>query len=172
MKDTNDSGQNRLTSSERRIWNRVARSIRPLTKGQIEEEEPIETSTPKPVKKVNNSKVVRTPVRRPLGILNRESERQIRRGDVRIDATCDLHYLSVNAAHTTMKQFVIRKRQEGCRCILIITGKGHGGEGLIRRSLRMWLETDEARSFITGFSQAHYKHGGAGAFYLFLRKSK
>lgn len=172
MTHGNDSNQIGLTSSERRIWNRVAKSIQPLKKGQLEEDIPIETSSPKKAKKVSKPYVVKPSIRRTLEILNRESERQIRQGDVRIDAKCDLHYLSLNVAHVTMKRFVIRKRQEGCKCLLIITGKGHDGEGAIRRGFRMWLETDEARSLISGYSQAHYKHGGAGAFYLFLRKSK
>lgn len=157
------------------MWGRVARSVKPLEPSEFREHS-VATEAPSVAKKESRVKVkvqVKKPeVRRPSEMLNRESERQIRRGDVEIDATCDLHYFNGDLAHSIMKRFVIRKRQEGCRSILIITGKGHGGEGLIRRSFRLWLETEEARSLITGFAPAHYKHGGTGAFYLFLRKSE
>ena len=175
MVEGKNVSMSKLSPKDSQIWGRVARSVKPLEISELKAE-PVATEAPAVPKKESRIKVnvrVKKPeVRRPVAILNRESERQIRLGDVQIDATCDLHYFNGDLAHSIMKRFVIRKRQEGCRSVLIITGKGHGGEGLIRRSFRLWLETEEARSLITGFSPAHYKHGGAGAFYLFLRKSK
>lgn len=161
-----------LTSSERQIWNRVTKNIKPLNENQGEE---ISVETPcatPPIEKTGTLIVKKHVVQKPRKIQNRESERQVKRGKVRIDDTCDLHFYSENVAHVIMKEFVVRKRREGCRCVLVITGKGHGGEGRIRRSFRLWLETKEAYSLISGYSPAHYKHGGEGAFYLFLRRPR
>lgn len=159
-----------LTFSERQIWNRVTKNIRPLNEDHGEEIS-VETPSPAPpIEKTGTLIVKKQVLPKQQKIQNRESERQVKRGQVQIDAACDLHYFSENVAHVKMKEFVLRKRREGCRCILVITGKGHGGEGKIRRSFRLWLETKEAYSLISGYSPAHYKHGGEGAFYLFLRR--
>lgn len=161
-----------LTLRERQIWNRVTKNIRPLNENQGEEIS-VETPTPPPPKQKTGTLIVKKKVvPKPQKIQNRESERQVKRGKVQINAVCDLHFYSENVAHVIMKEFVVRKRREGCRCVLVITGKGHGGEGRIRRSFRLWLETKEAYSLISGYSQAHYKHGGEGAFYLFLRRPR
>lgn len=159
-----------LTLSERKIWNRVTKNIRPLNKDQGEESSVGTPCPTPPIEKTGTLIVKKHVVQKPRKIQNRESERQVKRGQVQIDAVCDLHFYSENLAHVIMKEFVVRKRGEGCRCVLVITGKGHGGEGKIRRSFRLWLETKEAYSLISGYSQAHYKHGGEGAFYLFLRR--
>ena len=65
-----------------------------------------------------------------------------------------------------------RARRRGERCVLVITGKGQQGEGVIRRNFLRWIDMPEARHIISGVSQAHQRHGGAGAWYVFLRKNK
>ena len=55
------------------------------------------------------------------------------------------------------------------RCVLVITGKGKGGEGVLRRNFLRWLEMPAARVLVSGYSEAHARHGGSGAWYVFLR---
>ena len=103
-------------------------------------------------------------------IANRKGERPVRRGKLDIDATLDLHGLTVLQAITRLDGFISQQRRQNARCLLVITGKGHPSEGKIRREFRLWLERPDVTARVSGYAQAHLKHGGAGAFYVFLRK--
>jgi DNA-nicking Smr family endonuclease len=55
---------------------------------------------------------------------------------------------------------------------LVITGKGDPaspGSGVLRVRFRDWLAEDALRVRIARASEAHRRHGGAGAFYVFLK---
>ncbi len=54
--------------------------------------------------------------------------------------------------------------------MIVITGKGQRGEGVLRQGFLQWLELPEARALISGYAPAHAKHGGGGAWYVFLRR--
>jgi DNA-nicking Smr family endonuclease len=57
--------------------------------------------------------------------------------------------------------------------VLVITGKGRGGEvGVLRRQVPQWLSLPEFRSFVIGFEDAHIAHGGEGAIYVRVRRSR
>lgn len=97
-------------------------------------------------------------------------DRRVRRGRLEIDATFDLHGLTQASADRHLAQFVASQRTAGARCLLVITGKGRDGEGVLRRNFVHWLEGAQARAMVASWAQAHPRHGGAGAFYLFLRR--
>lgn len=105
-------------------------------------------------------------------IANRHKERRVRRGQTLVCATLDLHGHTQESAQSLLISFLSRQRVRGGSCVLIITGKGRLGEGVLRRRLLDWLETQEARPLVSGYAQAHQKHGGSGAWYIFLRKIK
>ena len=50
-------------------------------------------------------------------------------------------------------------------------GKGREGQGVLRRNFLLWLESPGARRLVSGYAESHPKHGGAGAFYVFLRRT-
>jgi len=58
----------------------------------------------------------------------------------------------------------------GKRCILVITGKGLHGQGIIREQLPKWLSISDLKDYILAINQAKPTHGGSGAFYILLRK--
>lgn len=66
--------------------------------------------------------------------------------------------------------FVAFQRTQGARCVLVITGKGKAGEGVIRKRFLDWLNAPDVRAHVSSYAQAHQKHGGAGAFYVFLKR--
>ncbi|MEM6535489.1 MAG: Smr/MutS family protein [Pseudomonadota bacterium] len=96
----------------------------------------------------------------------------MRRGQQRIDGRLDLHGYDQVSAWQTIPSFLSRKRSQGARCVIIITGKGTGGQGVLRRNFLQWIEMPEARHLVSGYAPAHPKHGGGGAFYVYLRRSK
>jgi DNA-nicking Smr family endonuclease len=56
--------------------------------------------------------------------------------------------------------------------VLIITGKGSMGTGVLKRSLRPWLEAapPALRGRIHAIRPAEPRHGGNGAFYILLKR--
>jgi DNA-nicking Smr family endonuclease len=61
--------------------------------------------------------------------------------------------------------------------VLVITGKGRTSaaaseRGVLRRQVPLWLSLPEFRSLVVGFEEAHIGHGGEGALYVRIRRSK
>ncbi|MEM1105326.1 MAG: Smr/MutS family protein [Pseudomonadota bacterium] len=96
--------------------------------------------------------------------------RRVQRGQVDISARIDLHGMTQAEADRRLPQFVAAQRGQGARCILIITGKGRGGQGVLRRNFLAWLSQPSARAHVSAYAPAHARHGGGGAFYVFLRR--
>jgi DNA-nicking Smr family endonuclease len=87
-----------------------------------------------------------------------------------MSATLDLHGLSRAAAHERLIAFVQGRWAAGDRAILVITGKGSRGDGVLRREVPGWLAQPPLRDLVAGLSEAHPKRGGAGALYVVLRR--
>lgn len=179
----------KLKPNEQIAWTRVARTVRPRP-GQVpvqmpalEDVAPPGGNTQKatgikapPSMKVSLSAIAphlaqtSDPAPKAHPVQDRKKERKVRRGQARIDATLDLHGLTQEQAQTRLVGFISSQRRLGASCVLVITGKGKSGEGVLRRRLLQWLGTGDARALINGYAEAHRKHGGSGAWYLFLRK--
>ena len=105
------------------------------------------------------------------------AERRVRRGRTAFESRLDLHGLTVDQARAALAPFIERERAKGARCVLVITGKGepalrrysHEQPGILRRMLPMWLSAPDIRPHISGYAPAHQRHGGAGAWYVFLK---
>jgi len=61
---------------------------------------------------------------------------------------------------------------QGWRAVLVITGKGALGDGVLRRHTPEWLAQPPLREHIAGISEAHRRHGGEGALYVALRRPR
>ncbi|ACT60807.1 Smr/MutS family protein [Hirschia baltica] len=103
---------------------------------------------------------------------NREKDRKIRRGKTYVDATIDLHGFTQIAARSALSAFLMHHRNDGAKCVLVITGKGKLGDGIIKKRLVEWLVQPDIRAHVSSYSIAHQRHGGSGAYYVFLRKLK
>ncbi|MEM8812296.1 MAG: Smr/MutS family protein [Pseudomonadota bacterium] len=107
--------------------------------------------------------------------------RRIARGTMAIDARLDLHGMTQAQAHDRLHRFLSRAQAEGCRLVLVITGKGSrvdgaasrpGEIGILKRALPLWLEEPAFRSLVVGIDTAHKSHGGEGALYIRLRRRR
>jgi DNA-nicking Smr family endonuclease len=165
----------RLSPDERKLWSRVARTVRPAPGRVIEadpEPEPQAHYTPMPADPPRAGEAARPAPRRPGPPEDLSGQRRIRRGHNEIDARIDLHGHTQDTAHREVVDFILRQAALGARCVLIITGKGRLGTGVLRARLFDWIADPHLRPFIAGYATAHPKHGGAGAVYLFLRSAK
>ena len=82
----------------------------------------------------------------------------------------DLHGLDQDQARARLTDFLARARDEGWRAVLVITGKGSRGDGVLRRMTPEWLAAPGLRDLVAGVSEAHRRHGGQGALYVALKR--
>lgn len=113
----------------------------------------------------------------PLVSLGRRERSQLSRGRKDIDARIDLHGMTQSGAHQALLHFLQRAHHDGLRFVLVITGKGRavGPEserGVLRRQVPNWLSLPEFRLLVVGFEEAHAGHGGEGALYVRVRRSR
>ncbi len=174
----------RLGAEEVALWARVAASIRPLpgrtrplaapSPPKLAERAPDPPSPPKRTATANRIAV-------DAATLDGGWDRKVRTGRLDPDFTLDLHGYSRDRAHALLTACIADAALSGMRVLLVITGKGarpgdnddhsgHRPRGVIRASLRDWLQDSNLRPYIAALRPAHPRHGGGGAWYVILRR--
>jgi DNA-nicking Smr family endonuclease len=105
----------------------------------------------------------------PGDIEPRRKRRLIRERDP-IDLRLDLHGMDQDRARAVLTGFLLRAYDEGVRAVLVITGKGYQGDGILRRRTPDWLAEPPLRAVVAGVSEAGRRHGGEGALYVALKR--
>lgn len=106
-----------------------------------------------------------------------KTRRRLARGTITIDATLDLHGMTLAEAEAALTAFVGRARARHQSWLLVITGKGRHseggrGEGKLRGALPDWLDRGALAGQVVEYAPAAPPHGGGGAFYLRVRRPK
>lgn len=96
--------------------------------------------------------------------------KKFKRGQMEIDGKLDLHGMTQDEAFAALVDFIPSARAAGKRCVLIVTGKGKMGQGVLKENLPGWLNQPQNRPHILSFSPAQVQHGGDGAMYVLLKK--
>ena len=102
--------------------------------------------------------------------LQQRTIKQLKRGDMRIEARLDLHGETIAEAGMLLTLFIEQAQAEGCRCVIVIHGKGQRsseGKPVLKTQVNHWLRECPA---VLAFSSAQPRHGGAGAVYVLLKK--
>ncbi|MCY4541050.1 MAG: Smr/MutS family protein [Rhodobacteraceae bacterium] len=128
----------------------------------------------------NRSSVRRAPVNENAAFhLDKRIVGKLAAGKLNPESVLDLHGKTVVEALRSIKEFVTRSRNEGLRLILVITGKGYrsqdemglrSGVGKLKQATQVLLESRELRRHVQYIRLAHRRHGGSGAFYVYLRR--
>lgn len=104
---------------------------------------------------------------------------QMTRGKLDPEARIDLHGMTLAEAHPELIRFILNAQTAGLRLVLVITGKGkqiadHGPipqrMGVLRHQVPHWLHMAPLGPAVLQVREAHLKHGGGGAYYVYLRK--
>jgi DNA-nicking Smr family endonuclease len=106
----------------------------------------------------------------PPDLIEPNRRRRLDLGREPLAASLDLHGLGRAAAHEQLTAFVRSRWAAGARAILVITGKGSRGDGVLRREVPSWLAEEPLRDLVAGISEAHPRRGGSGALYVVLRR--
>jgi DNA-nicking Smr family endonuclease len=104
----------------------------------------------------------------PAAGLDSASWERLRRGRMRPQRVLDLHGRTVQAAFGAFEHFIAAARADGIRCVEIVTGRGAGEGGALRRELPLWLNLPQMRSAILAATHPH--RANVGAVVLLLRR--
>ena len=175
-----------LRPDERHIWGMVASTVHPLPGRATPKPEPSD-SFPSPSWGGTGREA--TGVGKPSALPTRpglrpghpphegegkpiEPNRRHRIAKARdpIGARLDLHGLTQDRARATLEQFLARAWDEGFRAVLVITGKGVQGDGVLKRAAPEWLAAPHLAHIVAGISDAARHHGGEGALYVALKR--
>lgn len=99
-------------------------------------------------------------------------ERNMSLGDVMIEAKLDLHGKTEAAAHEAFSAFIETQQKRGKRMLLVITGKGQDGASVLKSNLPRWCDTAPFQDVVMAVRTAAQHHGGEGAYYILLRKTR
>lgn len=168
-----------LSEEDRVLWHQVAstaKALRPTQsrKAAMAQPVPATAAIPASAKRVAPapyipSKPTPAPAR---GQLDRQTVDKIAKGRLQLEARVDLHGMRQDEAYSLLLSFVSRAHQRGARYVLVITGKGPGGDGVLKRSVPAWLRTTPFQAYVSGLDHASRGHGGAGALYLRIKRHK
>ena len=100
------------------------------------------------------------------------SSKRLRAGKFDVEATLDLHGMTQQSAYLSLQRFIETSVLNQLRTILVITGKGSEGRGVLRNQIPRWLKTGTFVQHVLAFGQAQAKDGGSGAFYIRLRRNR
>ena len=113
--------------------------------------------------------------------MDRKSFTRMTRGKLKPEARLDLHGMTLAQAHPALTGFVLRSHAEGKRLVLVITGKGKRAAdegpipvrpGALKHQVPQWLTMPPLGGIVLQVTQAHQKHGGSGAYYVYLRRAR
>ncbi|NVO55911.1 Smr/MutS family protein [Rhodobacteraceae bacterium B1Z28] len=106
---------------------------------------------------------------------------RMKRGKLRPEGKLDLHGMRVDTAHPALVRFVLTAQAQGKRLVLVITGKGKDRDeygpiptprGVLRNQVPQWLSLPPLAQAVMQVTPAHISHGGDGAYYVYLRRTR
>ena len=113
--------------------------------------------------------------------MDRKRFGRMKKGKLVPEARLDLHGMTLAEAHPALTRFILNCHAEGKRLVLVITGKGKTREddgpmpvrrGVLRNQVPQWLRMGPLRGAVLQISEAHVRHGGEGAYYVYLRRPR
>ena len=186
----------RLAPDETALWKKVAATVTPLPRptAPLAPAAPPTVKPPKPTPRgtaapaaAPRPAVKLSPPRRAhsQATLDGHWDRRLRKGLVRPDMSIDLHGHSLASAQALLDDAIGRALLRGARVLLVVAGRLRPGadrlpmmhgdprpRGAIRASLPDWLAYSPYADQIVALRPAHISHGGGGAVYVILRRSR
>lgn len=189
----------RLRPDELDLWRKVADTAQPMHPGKpagtlpLIDKQPVKPN-PRPVEKFDlggrsNGKkpghdvlpglperLAQAPVK-----MDRKAFGKLKRGKLVPEGKIDLHGKTLDQAHPALTGFILKAYADGKRLVLVVTGKGKdrddGGPipvrlGVLRHNVPHWLSVPPLAQVVLQVTEAHLKHGGGGAYYVYLRRAR
>lgn len=162
-----------LTADEKTLWRRVASTVKPRRAQPVDDEPEEPRARTRISDRLHSPAQTPPPAKRPSARVappsDRGAEKRVRRGKLEIGGTLDLHGHHQDSGFNALVRFLQASHARGDRQVIVVTGVGRSGQGVLRQRLPDWLADPDVKPIVAGFAQAHRSHGGAGAFYVFLK---
>lgn len=185
-----------LSPEDRDLWSRIARTATPLHPDRPRPVEPEmriapkiaaprpsladftigQGAVPRPAVLAPSLTPAQRLVQQPLR-MDHKVHRRMAKGKLSPQARLDLHGMTLAVAHPQLIGFILSCHAQGLRLVLVITGKGKGDHGplptrpgALRHQVPHWLHMPPLGSVVQQVMSAHYRHGGEGAYYVYLRR--
>ncbi|HLI67453.1 MAG TPA: Smr/MutS family protein [Caulobacteraceae bacterium] len=155
-----------LHADEVDLWRQVTRTIRPLgarEQGLALPPPAFAAALTPPPAPVSGA---------PAKTLEPRRHARLKRGRDAVAASLDLHGMTQDAARAALFRFLGRAQADGARAVVVITGRGLMGDGILRRRAPEWLAEPALADIVAGVAEAHRRHGGAGALYVALKRRR
>jgi len=188
----------RLTSDDLDVWRRVADQTEALqpSRKQFELEKPKASEPPRPraeplqpfsmspksgAKPNDISPSLTSQLSAQPVSMDRKSFGKMKRGKLKPEGRLDLHGMTLDQAHPALMRFIMSAHGQGKRLVLVITGKGKsrddGGPipvryGVLKHQVPQWLQMQPLSGVVLQVTQSHISHGGEGAYYVYLRRTR
>lgn len=189
-----------LSPDERELWARVAQTTTPLagrttssetspkavfdkpkSKPSVRPIEPFqmgERAKPLPSGHVITPSISESVAKDPLRMDNKTHSKMLR-GKLKPEARIDLHGMTIAEAHPALTSFIFEAHERGLRLVLVITGKGKDRaddgpipvrRGVLKHNVPTWLNAPPLGRMVLNVRESHLRHGGSGAYYVYLKK--
>lgn len=188
----------RLSDEDRRAWDAYRKTTDPLptrktdapTDAPLPKPEPAKAAVPRfrvgqtartSTAAHDLAPTIRDSVRGSAIEMDRKTWHRLRAGKLRPEAKLDLHGMTLDVAHPALMDFVLGQHAMGRRLLLVVTGKGKRKDdagpiptrlGVLRHQVPQWLRMPPLAPLVLQVAQAHQSHGGLGAYYVYLRRSR
>ena len=171
------SAMRRPGNADKALWQRAMRGVKPL----LPHSRSVEPAPP-PAERLPERQSAPAPTAAPIqppplsidrfAGIDRANAERLKRGKHAIEARLDLHGMTQAEAHRALGVFIRGARASGKRCVLVITGRGAAGGGVLRSSVPRWLDEPEFRPHLLAIATAQPRDGGTGALYVMLRRTR
>ena len=113
--------------------------------------------------------------------MDKKAFTRLKQGRLSPEVRIDLHGMTLDQAHPALNRFILDSHSKGRRLVLVITGKGKMKDegnpiptriGVLRHQVPMWMQQHPLKPLILQVAQASQKHGGSGAYYVYLRRAR
>jgi len=96
--------------------------------------------------------------------------KRLRRGQLRIDSSLDMHGMNSDEAKQQLLAYLTWANAERLRVVHLVHGKGYGSakHPVLKNKLNLWLQQCDE---VLAYCSAQPKHGGSGALYVLLKKA-
>lgn len=142
---------------------------------RIGEKAPQKPHPPQPERDLS-ARLASAPVR-----MDHATYRKLMRGKLKPDGRIDLHGMTLAEAHPALIRFIFSAYERGHRLVLVITGKGKDRDssdpipirrGVLRHQVPGWLHAPPLGALVMDIRESHQRHGGGGAYYVYLKRPR
>jgi DNA-nicking Smr family endonuclease len=170
-----------LSEADKTAWVAYARLVEPLPGRSVP---PLPSaSAPAPLASMAKSEPARTPSKarparasglsigaHPAG-LDAATWQRFRTGRLAAARRLDLHGFTAQRAYLAVSHFLKVAHADHVRCVEIVTGRGEGEGGVLRRELPFWLNLPELRPVVLAAAHPHPANPGSVRVLLRRRRS-